>query len=101
MVVTITAPIYPRKFTVGVVGLQLKYMDFVQTMEDAVTIKAVPLTNQEHPLSCKDTVRLYCKQKHYHLSLSFIYIYNETCLNLTSLGPGYLFKIDRGSVYIG
>jgi hypothetical protein len=74
MVVTITAPIYPRKFTVGVVGLQLKYMDFVQTMEDAVTIKAVPLTNQEHPLSCKDTVRLYCKQKHYHLSLSFIYI---------------------------
>lgn len=60
MVVTITAPIYPRKFTVGVVGLQLKYMDFVQTMEDAVTIKAVPLTNQQHPLSCKDSDKINC-----------------------------------------
>ena len=38
------------------------------------------------------------------VKLQYIYkigIYNETCLSLTSLGPGYLFKIDRGSVYIG
>jgi len=34
-----------------------------------------------------------------YTQVAIIFIYSETCLNRTSLGPGFVFGIDRCSFY--
>ncbi|XP_071155638.1 voltage-dependent calcium channel subunit alpha-2/delta-3-like isoform X1 [Mytilus edulis] len=83
LVITITAPIYKQKFTMLVVGLQMKYLSFTQRMEEVIENMSVPQTNPDSSLSCKDKAQITC----YILDSNGYIIYsNMDDENMTSAG---------------